>query len=77
MSVSSGHRNNATALSLHVRRITQEDLTMREKTEPERKKGGKRQDTMLKRRSSAQPRSPERKERSIPKGRIRQGRARS
>jgi hypothetical protein len=50
---------------------------MGKKTEAERKKGGNRQDTMLKQRSSAPPRSPERKERSIPKGRIRQGRARS
>jgi hypothetical protein len=77
MSVSSGHRNNATALSLHVQRVSQEDLKMRKKTEPEQKKGGNRQDTMPKQRSSAPPRSPERKERSIPKGRIRQGRARS
>jgi len=50
---------------------------MRKKTEPEQKKGGNRQDTMPKQRSSTPPRSPERKERSIPKGRIRQGRARS
>jgi hypothetical protein len=64
-------------LSLHVQRVTPEDFTMRKKTEAERKKGGNRQDTMLKQRSSAPPRSPERKERSIPKGRIRQGRARS